>query len=288
MIRSVGTLYAIQDLFDHLEEHLVAKEEFLAGFTKYGTSTALDVYDTATELSWICTAHSGQLVPTLIGKEANQGTDRPTKLRCQLAKIIEANHPVWAALMPKGRKEAVAGFPEEIRQCFEEAFLLGDIDEEIVSWWAQSSSVMRAAAQRIRVATGVRGERKSLLYEHQRTGHTPRWQGFETSYAGYDVLSVRDSQNQESLKIEVKASDRNFRYAEIHLTEHEWITASRSIENYLFHIWLFDEAQPRLFIIDSNTIITHVPANQGRGRWRDTVIPLGAITHPSQAVVVPD
>ena len=124
MIRSVGTLYAIQDLFDHLEQHLVAKEEFLTGFSKYGTSTALDVYDTATELSWICTAHSGQLVPTLIGKEANQGIDRPAKLRCQLAKIIEANHPTWAALLPKGRKEAVAGFPEEIRQCFEEAFCL--------------------------------------------------------------------------------------------------------------------------------------------------------------------
>jgi hypothetical protein len=64
--------------------------------------------------------------------------DRPTKLRCQLAKIIEANHPTWAALVPKGRK-AVAGFPEEIRQCFDEAFLLGAISEEVVSWWAQSS-----------------------------------------------------------------------------------------------------------------------------------------------------
>ena len=155
MIRSVGTLYAIQDLFDHLEQHLIAKDEFLAGFSKYGTSTALDVYDTASELSWICTADSGQLVLTLIGKDANQGIDRPSKLRCQLAKIIEANHPTWAALLPKGRKEAVAGFPEEIRQCFDEALLLGEISEEVVSWWAQSSSVMRAIAQRMRVATGV-------------------------------------------------------------------------------------------------------------------------------------
>jgi Domain of unknown function (DUF3883) len=288
MIRSVGTLYAIQDLFDHLEQHLIAKDEFLSGFSKYGTSTALDVYDTASELSWICTADSGQLVPTLIGKKANQGIDRPSKLRCQLAKIIEANHPTWAALLPKGRKEAVAGFPEEIRQCFDEALLLGEISEDVISWWAQSSSVMRAIAQRMRVATGVRGERKSLFYECQRTGHTPRWQGFETSYAGYDVLSVRDSQHQEALKIEVKASDRNFRYAEIHLTEHEWITASKSVGSYLFHIWLFDEALPRLFIVDSTTIIAHVPNNQGRGRWRDTAIPLGAITHPSQAVAVPD
>jgi hypothetical protein len=139
-----------------------------------------------------------------------------------------------------------------------------------------------------RIRDGGSGERKSLFYEHQRTGHMPRWQGFETCYAGYDVLSVRDSQHQEALKIEVKASDRNFRYAEIHLTEHEWITASKSVGSYLFHIWLFDEVQSRLFIVDSSTIIAHVPTNQGRGRWRDTTIPLGAITHPSQAVVVPD
>ena len=288
MIRSVGTLYAIQDLFEHFERRLIAKDEFLTGFSKYGTSTALDVYDTATELSWICTADSGQLVPTLIGREANKGTDRPSKLRCQLAKIIETDHPVWAALLPKGRKEAVAGFPEEIKQCFDEALLLGDISEEVIAWWGHASGVMRAIAQRVRVATGVRGERKTVSYENQRTGQVPRWQGFETSYAGYDVLSVRDRTDSTPLRIEVKASDRNFRYAEIHLTEHEWITASKSLGTYIFHIWLFDDVQPRVFIVESSAIIAHTPTNQGRGRWRDTAIPLGAITHPSQAIIVPD
>jgi hypothetical protein len=89
------------------------------------------------------------------------------------------------------------------------------------------------------------------------------------------------------LKIEVKASDRSFRYAEIHITEHEWITATNSPGDYLFHVWLFDESKPRLFVIDSTTITAHIPVNQKRGRWRNTAIPLGAITHPSQAIVVP-
>ncbi len=97
MIRSVGTLYAIQDLFEHLDAPSLAKEEFLSGFAKYGTSTAEDVYQTATDLSWICTAESGQIVPTLIGKEAHRGIDRPAKLRCQLQKIIETTQPTWAA-----------------------------------------------------------------------------------------------------------------------------------------------------------------------------------------------
>jgi hypothetical protein len=91
MIRSVGTLYAIQDLFEHLEEHSIATNEFLGGFSKYGTSTAQDVYDTATQLSWVCTAESGQIVPTLIGKEANQGSNRPgrKKYLLQLGCVVK-------------------------------------------------------------------------------------------------------------------------------------------------------------------------------------------------------
>ena len=286
MIHSVGTLYAIQDLFDHLEQYSIAKSEFLEGFSNYGTSTARDVYDTATQLSWICTAESGQIVPTLVGREANLGVDRPAKLRCQLAKIIEASHPTWAALIPKGRKEAVAGLPEEIRQCFDEALLLGDVTEEVVSWWSRSAGVMRAVTQRSRVATGIRGEQKTLTYEHNRTGHKPRWQGFESMYAGYDVLSIQAENNPDVLKIEVKASERNFKYAEVHVTEHEWITATQSSGTYIFHIWLFDEELPRVFIVDSAVVALHIPANQGRGRWRDTAIPMSAITHPSRAISV--
>lgn len=288
MIHSVGTLYAIQDLFGHLDEHFVAKSEFLGGFSNYGTSTAQDVYDTATQLSWICTAESGQIVPTLVGREANVGVDRPAKLRCQLAKIIETSHPAWAALLPKGRKEALAGFPDEIRQCFDEALLLGEVTEDVISWWSGSSGVMRAVAQRSRVATGIRGEQKTLSYELNRTGQKPRWQGFESMYAGYDVLSIQAHGDTGALKIEVKASERNFKYAEIHVTEHEWITAMQSAGAYMFYIWLFDEGQPRLFIVDSTAVGSHIPANQGRGRWRDTAIPMGAITHPSRAMSVPD
>lgn len=288
MIRSVGTLYAIQDLFGHLEGHSVAKDDFLSGFSKYGTSTAEDVYHTATELSWICTAESGQIVPTLIGKEAHRGADRPAKLRCQLAKTIETTQPTWAALLPKGRREAIVGFPEEIRQCFDEASLLGAVTDEIVAWWSHSAGIMRVASQKLLVATGLRGERKTLSFEEQRTLRAPHWQGFESAYAGYDVLSVRDVEDAAPLKIEVKASERTFRYALIHITEHEWITAKSSPTNYRFHIWLFDESRPRLFVIESSTVAAHTPTNQGKGRWRNTAIPLGAITHPSQGIVVPE
>jgi hypothetical protein len=288
MIRSVGTLYAIQDLFDHLDAYSLAKEEFLSGFQKYGTSTAQEVYQTATQLSWICTAESGQIVPTLIGKEAHKGSDRAAKLRCQLEKIIETTQPPWAALLPKGRSEAIVGFPEEIRQCFEEALLLGAITDDVIAWWSRSAATMRFASQRSLIATGLRGEIKTLRFEELRTKRTPEWQGFESAYAGYDVLSARDVDDPAPLKIEVKASDRSFRYATIYITEHEWITSTNSRGNYCFHIWLFDEAQPRLFIVESSIMSTHVPINQCKGRWRNAAVPLGAITRPSEAIVVPN
>jgi len=283
MIQSIGTLYAIQDLFDHLSEHVVAQDQFLEGFSKYGSSTAADVYETATRLSWICTADSGQLVPTEIGKAAHQGRDRAMRLRFQLANIIETTRPVWGGLLPKGGKEAEAGLPDEIRQCFEEALLFGDVTDDLVEWWDRLAGIMREVSQRRLLETGRRGERLSLGYERERTEQAPKWQAVETNYAGYDVLSIRDKRDFAALKIEVKASDRAFKHATIHITEHEWITASKSPDSYLFHVWLLDP-QPVLFVVLSATVISHLPNNQGKGKWRNTAIPLGAITRPQYGI----
>jgi hypothetical protein len=283
MIQSVGTLYAIQDLFEHLEKHIVSHEHFLEGFSKYGSSTVTDVYSTATELSWICRAENGQLVPTEFGKAANQGKDRPTKLRYQLANIIERTKPTWGGLLPKGRKEAKAGFSDEIKQCFEEALLLGEMTDEIVHWWDRLSGIMREVGQRQLLETGRRGERLTLRYEETRTSRKPSWQSIESNYAGYDVLSVRDQNDNTPLKIEVKASTRPFSRADIHITQNEWITASASLDVYLLHLWLL-EPEPMLFIVPSDVVLAHIPADQGKGRWRNVQIPMHAVTHPSKAI----
>ena len=284
MIESIGTLYAIQDLFEHLAAHSVAESEFLEGFSKYGSSTAKDVYETATRLSWICTADSGQLVPTAIGRAAHQGHDRATKLRFQLANIIESTRPVWGGLLPNGRKEAKAGFPDEIRQCFEEALLLGEATNDVIEWWDRLAGIMREVSQRQKMETGRKGERLSLRFEEERTECRPMWQAVETNYAGYDVLSVLEKGDSTALKIEVKASDRAFKHAAIFITEHEWITASKELGSYLFHIWLLDP-KPTLFIVPSMKVVAHTPRNQGKGKWRNTVIPLGALTRPHDGIV---
>lgn len=283
MIESVGTLYAIQDLFVHLEDHQVQREDFLQGFDKYGSSTAQDVYDTATRMSWICTADNGQLVPTALGKTAHQGKDRAARLRYQLANIIESQRPPWAALLPKGRKEAAVSLPPEISQCFEEALLFEEVSEDLVQWWDRLAGIMREYSQRKLTETGRAGERLTLRYETDRTKKTPKWQAIETNYAGYDVLSVVGKTDHSALRIEVKASERAFKNAVIHITEHEWITAMHSTDAYHFHVWLLDPT-PTLFVIPSTDVLAHIPKNQGKGKWRNCCISLGALSHPSKGI----
>src|ERR1700723_543570 len=98
-IHSVGTLYAVQDLFLDLQRRKISADEFRLCFIKFGTSTAKAVYETATALNWICTSSEGEIVPTEIGKAAHPSSDRAIKLRSQLRSIIEYTHPTWASLL---------------------------------------------------------------------------------------------------------------------------------------------------------------------------------------------
>jgi hypothetical protein len=203
-----------------------------------------------------------------VGKAAHQGSDRATKLRSQLASIVEISRPAWSGLLPKGRKEAKAGLPEEILQCFEEALLLDTPSDDVVDWWDRLSALVRQVAQADLLATGRAGERLTLRHESARTGKQPKWQSLETSYAGYDVLSVRSKSDDKPLKIEVKCSERPFKTSQIFITEHEWITANQSPETYIFHIWLVNP-EPCLFTISVAELAAHAPKNQGKGMWRN-------------------
>ena len=116
----------------------------------------------------------------------------------------------------------------------------------------------------------------------------PKWQAFETNFAGYDVLSVQNSGNPRHLKIEVKASVRRFREAFINVTEHEWITAQTAPADYTFYVWILTENETTqkhsLFIIPASEIAPHIPSNQGNGVWKQAAIRIGSVTHPSKAL----
>ena len=101
------------------------------------------------------------------------------------------------------------------------------------------------------------------------------------SASGPDVMGTR------SLKIEVKASIRRFKNACLNITPHEWRTAQTNLEEYVFHFWLLDlpETPPNLYVIQSGEILKHLPENQGKGAWTNASIPIGALSHPSKAII---
>ncbi len=284
LIDSVGTLYAAQDLFDEVQSRPIFQEPFLRGFRSYGTSTATAVLALTKRLSWIAVAESGQLVVTAAGAEAHRGTERHLRLRHQLQSAIENTRPPWAAIMVKGRCEAEATLPPAIKQCFKEAKLFDCPPEEIVDWWDVLAGIMREQSGKEKLEIGRRGEKLTLNFEESRTGQPAKWVAVESNHAGYDVLSVHGPDNNDRLRIEVKASTRRFKDASLHITRHEWETAQISHLEYTFHFWLLDQESPVLHVISRDTIASHIPANCGKGRWTGTEIPLGAVSHPSKGV----
>lgn len=281
-IYPVGTLYAVQDLFSDLAERKISSVDFVSSFSRYGTSTAESVYNAAVELQWLCTADDGQLVPTPAGKAAHDGKDRSTQLRNQLFSIVETFKPTWAALLLRGRVEAMKHLDPEIQQCLDEAALLDEATPDVVQWWDKLSGIVRVATQQASVEIGRFGEHLTLRFEEARTKKKPRWQAFETNFAGYDVLSTVSESDDSSLKIEVKASRRSFRDATLFITEHEWRTALANPNVYLFHFWLLN-TENLLFILPFTDIEPHIPKNCGRGKWKSVEMRVGHLTAPHKA-----
>lgn len=284
MIHSVGTLYAIQDLCDDLSARQIVASEFLT-MSRYSTSTAKDVVRTATDLGWIFTDEDGCLRRTPIGVAANSGTGRANRLRSQLESVVGQFRPPWAAVLINGRAEAARSLPPEVKQCFSEAQLLTTTDDDVVESWARLQEHMWDERQRLLREIGRRGERLTLDYEERRTGDNPKWTGFESRFAGYDVLSVISSSEPQHLKIEVKASTHRFRDAQFQITENEWKTATVKPDQYYFHVWLIN-CENLLFVLRFTDIAAHVPANRGAGSWKNTAIPISAVTNASKAVSV--
>jgi hypothetical protein len=287
LIDSVGTLYALQDLFTEFSTRTFVTNNFLT-LSKYGGSTPEAIHAAGKLFGWI-TDIEGNIAPTVKGRDIHGGNDRALTLRRQLADIIQSHRPPWAAILTAGRKEAKINLPDVISQCLDEAMLLDTTDEEIVNWWDQCAGIMRGEKAANSLIVGRRGERLSLRYETDRTGQPARWQAIESNRSGYDVLSVQDRGSPIPLKIEVKASSRKFKEAEINITTNEWQTALAAPGSYIFHVWVLGangNQPPALFVLSTETIAAHIPQNSGSGKWTNSAIPVRELANFSDAIFV--
>ncbi len=114
-------------------------------------------------------------------------------------------------------------------------------------------------------------------------GVPPYWQGFESNFAGYDLLSQIDRGDHRRLLIEVKTSVSRVKDASFFVTRHEWDTALRS-DHYLFHLWAL-KPSPNLLVVEAAELRPNIPADQGSGVWKQVWLQMAPFS--AKAVPVP-
>ena len=181
--------------------------------------------------------------------------------------------PGWVFRVPAGRAETCAVLTPDEKKCFQAAGLLRDMpDDSIVQWWQDLATFVRSICQERNTETGTQGEQLSLRYEHNRTGSEPKWISFETSFAGYDILSVNSANDSTPRPIEVKSSSRSMEEATFFFSDNEWSAAQRQLERYHIHLWSFSSGL-QLADIPASLIAPHIPNNQKNGVWKSVEIP---------------
>lgn len=275
-IRGVRVLYTLQDIFEHVRGSKSTDSGLRAAATLFGPAT-LEALTLASELGWLAQDQNGAVHPTHAGIKAHPAGPRSLRLRFQLHSFVLQAKPSWSALLCRGRREAAALLPSEIRQCLHDAGLLDGTDPHTVQWWDSLSIAARTESQHGLLNIGRFGERLSFEYEQDRVGKTPLWQALESNAAGYDILSWVANQSPERLLIEVKCSVIPMDNAWIHITQTEWETAMTA-RNAAFHIWSVRSNGRFLWIKTREDILPHISLNQGSGKWESVRIPGSSIT----------
>ncbi|OZV10839.1 hypothetical protein CIW83_18105 [Tissierella sp. P1] len=272
MLFSVGVLYSSHNLLDEINKDIINDISFLKSYKKYIVANSKDIFDVSLKCSWI-TISNMNIRLTKRGFEILQASSTVDKLRLQLIDLVCYFRPSWAMSIPYGRKEALHFMPIDVKQCFEEANLVDNYSEDTIEWWDKLSSIIKGFYDDELLKIGRIGEKLSIEYEFNRTGHLPKWMSIETNICGYDLLSCISRENRLSQLIEVKTCSNSSK--EIHISNNEWNTAISS-ENYIFHIWfLNNKSEPKLIILKPDELQKNIPKNMGSGEWGSVKIYIG-------------
>lgn len=244
----------------------------------FGSASRRRVLEICQGAQWIKINENREISITDNGIKIIEKGSRKDIIRRQLRSIIFHLQPPWAKKIQYGRSELLKTVNPDIKQCFEEASLAYDIDQETVMWWDILAEAARGNLHSELLKTGRIGERLTLEYEAKRTGHVAKYIALETSLPGYDILSRVSRDDNSNLCIEVKSSTQSINNATFHLTRNEFNKAKMS-KNYIFHLWLISEdVRTDPCIITVEDIMPHCPVNQGSGSWESVEIPFKAFS----------
>jgi hypothetical protein len=267
---SVGILYSSQRLLKLVHENILTLSQLQDQFKKFYVASSKYVIDLCKTCGWIEINSDGYLQVTRKGQEVLLSDSVVGMLRLQLKHYIYTTKPSWSRVLHYGRKEAFQYFPNEVKQCFEEAELLSNYDDSTINWWDTLGAFSRRGIEEQKISIGRKGEHLSIEFERKRVGLTPIWKSIDSNFVGYDILSKVSIDDASNLNIEVKTTSGNSDKIIFYITENEWNVATMS-ENYVFHIWSLHK-EPVLYILEPEFVGNSIPLNRGSGIWENVRI----------------
>lgn len=245
--------------------------EIKNSFAYLGSLPTQKVVATAQALNWLRVSEDGYAQHTPWGARLFAASGYEAQLRQALLDYIDIEHPSWVQNASFGRSRVLSFAGNQIAQVFVEAGLADGSGETVVAFWDALAARARGQRDDRLTQIGRLGERLTIDYEEQRTGRRPTWIAIDNNADGYDVLSVVGREDTKQLTIEVKTSTQGYAGFAV-LTRNEWEMAMES-ECHAFHFWnLREPSTPELAVVSSDTVLEHMPQDQGMGQWGCTKI----------------
>jgi hypothetical protein len=269
---SPGIAYGCFNLLRMADEHPMPFAQLRAELPRHGGMDVGRLLEVAQELYWLRSNDSGIAVLTPAGARL-LGIDLDyLRLRQALLDYVEAIRPPWIKNAIDGRLKVLSFSPTEIAQSLIEAELARGYENEVVQFWDRLAAIARGLRNAELGEIGREGERLTLAFERERTGHEPKWRSVESNSDGYDVLSVASASDLGHLPIEVKASRMGMR-GTFHLTRNEW-EATELMPSHQFHLWDLSKCgSPALAVVSRPKVAAHVSLDVGDGHWGEVLIP---------------
>ncbi|MBK7001449.1 MAG: DUF3883 domain-containing protein [Rhodoferax sp.] len=262
------------DLIRMASQHPVTFAQMRAEFPRIGGIDIGRLSEIAQTLGWLRANDSGIAVLTPRGANLVEIGCTHLRLRQAILDYVEVIRPPWIKNAIDGRLKTVNYAPTEISQSLVEAELAVGYDDEIVAFWDRLAAIARGLRNASLSEIGREGEKLTIAHELHRTSMQPKWVSIESNSTGYDVLSVVSSTDTRHLPIEVKASTAGMRGA-FYLTRNEW-DESELMPLHQFHLWdLSSRTNPNFAIVPRKEVEKHVPADSGKGKWKEVEISFG-------------
>jgi hypothetical protein len=275
---SPGVAYGCFNFLRIIQEHSIPLERLCSELPRYERLDNGALVNLIQTLGWLRVNDSGIAVLAPTGNRILRLNNDKMRLRQALLDYVEVFRPPWLMMTLDGRLRTLMFAPIEFRQSIVEAYLAEGYDNEVIEFWDHLAAIARGQQDMRLSAVGREGERLTIAYEKQRTGVAPIWRSIESNADGYDVMSIVSNVDRAQLHIEVKASTSGLS-GKLHLTRNEW-DVTESMSYHTFHLWdLSNQSMPRLAIVPRVLMGAHIPADQGTGRWGETVVPFSVFAN---------